>query len=163
MARKLASVKSAAPAGSPRLEDLIQVRVGRLIEIIAQLAKRSTGARGMRNTDLRILNLLYDARALSVNELARRAHVDKAWISRSVTELLERRMVFKSAALDDARVQLISLTPRSRAMLEKIHPVVLANEKQLLAGIDEKALKKSLDRMVLNAELLLEQIQSDKK
>lgn len=163
MTNKLKSARNAALTGSARLEDLTQVRLGRLMEIITQLAKSSTGARGLRNTDLRILNLLFDAGALSVNELARRAHVDKAWISRSVSELLARKLVKKSADPADARMQLITLTLRSRQILERVHPAVLANEKKLLKGIDEKKLKKTLDQMLQNAELLLDEVHSRKR
>ncbi len=138
------------------MEDLIQVRLSRLVDIVSQLARHSISARGLRTTDLRIMNLLYDAGQLSINELARRAHVDKAWISRSVVQLLARRWVSKQADPGDARAQLISLTPKSRDFLEKIRPQVQTNETLLLSGINEKQLKKQLDQLLANASHLLD-------
>ncbi len=158
--KKIPAALAATPASAGKhrkqMEDLIQVRLARLTEIIAVLAKHSTGARGLRNTDLRIMNLLYDDGLLSINELARRAHVDKAWISRSVMQLLAKRWVSKETNPFDARAQLISLTPKSRELLEKVRPQVLRNEKMLLAGINEKLMKQQLDQLLANAERLLE-------
>lgn len=137
------------------MEDLIQVRLHRQIEIIDQLGKYSIGTHGLRKTDLRIMSLLYDAGALSINELARCAHVDKAWISRSVMQLMAKRWLRKDANPQDMRSQLISLTTKSRGLLDTVRPIVQRNEQLLLAGINEKQLKKQLDRMIANSELLL--------
>jgi len=137
------------------MEDLIQVRLGRLHEIINQLARHSVLARGLRNTDLRILNILFDEEVISINELARRAHVDKAWISRSVVQLLGKKWINKKPDPNDSRAQLVSLTSKSRAMLDQVRPQVLANERILLQGINESVLKKSLDMLMRNAEQLI--------
>lgn len=141
----------------PPMEDLIQVRLGRLHEIINQLARHSVWARGLRNTDLRILNILYDDEVVSINELARRAHVDKAWISRSVVQLLEKKWINKKPDPRDSRAQLVSLTSKSRTMLDQVRPQVLANERILLQGLNEKMFKKSMDQLVRNAEMLMEE------
>ena len=140
------------------MEDLIQVRLARLIEIIAQLARKSTGPKGLRNTDLRILNILYDAEAVSINELARRAHVDKAWISRSVVQLLSKKMISKQQDPLDSRSQLVRLTAKSRKLLDEIRPRIQANEKALLQGINEAGFKKNMDALMQNAESLLQQL-----
>lgn len=138
------------------MEDLIQVRLGRLHEIMNQLARHSVWARGLRNTDLRILNILYDEEVISINELARRAHVDKAWISRSVVQLLAKKWINKKSDPNDSRVQLVSLTSKSRTLLDQVRPQVLTNERALLQGISESALKKSLDLLMKNAEILID-------
>lgn len=143
--------------GSLPIQDLIQVRVGRLQEIINQLARHSVGARGLRSTDLRILNILYDAEAVSINELARRAHVDKAWISRSVVQLLEKKLISKQRDPRDSRAQLVRLTPKARRLLDQVRPQVQSNERFLLQGIDEVAFKQQMDLLMENAVALLEQ------
>ena len=144
-------------------EDLIQVRIIRIQEVITQLARYSVRTRGLRTTDMRIMNLLFDAGELSINELARRAHVDKAWISRSVMELLKKRWVSKKPDPDDARAQLIRLTPKSRTLIETVRPQLISNERRLLADIGEQQLKQQLDKLLLNADLLLESYQQQKK
>lgn len=149
--------------GTTPLEDLLQARLGRIHEVINQLARYSVGARGLRTTDLRIMNLLFDAGTLSINELARRAHVDKAWISRSVMQLMQRRWVSKQPDPSDARAQLIRLTPKSRTLLESVRPQLQSNEERLLTGVNAAQLKKQLDKVLTNAELLLESYQQVRK
>ena len=157
------TAKASTFSGNTPLEDLLQARLGRIHEVINQLARYSVGARGLRTTDLRIMNLLFDAGTLSINELARRAHVDKAWISRSVMQLMQRRWVSKQPDPADARAQLIRLTPKSRALLESVRPQMQSNEERLLAGVNEALLKKQLDKVLANADLLLESYQRTRK
>ena len=150
-------------ATEPPQEELIQVRIFRINEVINQLARYSVRTRCLRTTDMRIMNLLFDAGELSINELARRSHVDKAWISRSVMELLKKRLVGKKADPNDARAQLIRLTPKSRTLIETVRPQLISNERRLLADIGEQQLKQQLDKLLLNADLLLESYQHQHK
>jgi DNA-binding MarR family transcriptional regulator len=150
-------------ATEPPQEELIQVRIFRINEVINQLARYSVRTRGLRTTDMRIMNLVFDAGELSINELARRSHVDKAWISRSVMELLKKRLVGKKADPNDARAQLIRLTPKSRTLIETVRPQLISNERRLLADIGEQQLKQQLDKLLLNADLLLESYQHQHK
>lgn len=139
------------------MEDIVQVRLMRLNEVINQIRRHSVGAVGLRSTDLRILNILYDVESVSINELARRAHVDKAWISRSVVQLLEKKWISKQQDPRDSRAQLVRLTQKSRTLLDKVRPQVLQNEQFLLQGISEAGFKKNLDLLLENAVALLEQ------
>lgn len=149
------STRTSEPAHT--LEDLVSVRIVRLSETIARLASGTFETQfGLRNTDLRILNILDGANGISVNEIARRAHVDKAWVSRSLRELEERGLVRRSIDRKDSRVSIIDLTARGRALLDKVRPVAAAREKQLLAGIDGDAFKQDLDRLTRNIEAMLE-------
>jgi len=139
------------------LEDLISVRIVRLSEAIARLASRTFETQfGLRNTDLRILNILDGANGISVNEIARRAHVDKAWVSRSLRELEERGLVRRGADKSDSRVSIIDLTARGRGLLDKVRPVALASEARLLAGVDGESFKRDLDRLMATVEAALE-------
>jgi DNA-binding MarR family transcriptional regulator len=151
--------KPLAAVGQDRhqMEDIVQVRLMRVNEVINQIRRHSVGALGLRSTDLRILNILYDVEAISINELARRAHVDKAWISRSVVQLLEKKWISKQQDPNDSRAQLVRLTQKSRKMLDEVRPQVLLNEQILLQGINEVVFKKNLDLLLDNAVALLEE------
>src|SRR5438552_4139294 len=82
----------------PSLEDLVAVRVVRIAEVLARLATASFETKvGLRNTDLWILNLLDRTDGVTVNEIARRAHVDKAWVSRSLRHLEADGLVLRSS------------------------------------------------------------------
>src|SRR6185295_18229397 len=114
------------------LEDLVAVRVVRVAEIMARLATRTFQARmGLRNTDLRLLNLLDGTEGVTVNEMARRAHVDKAWVSRSLRELEKSGLVTRRRVRADSRVSLIALSAKGRAMLDQVRPLASARETRL--------------------------------
>jgi len=138
------------------LEDNVGVRIVRLSEVFVRLARLGVERpTGLRLTDLRILNLLDGRGGVSIAELSRRTHVDKAWISRSVQLLIEQGRVERRVDPADSRVTLISLTAAGRALLDGIRPAVLTNEARVLEGIDDAAFKHDLDRLLDNAEAIL--------
>lgn len=138
------------------LEDNVGVRLVRLAEVFARLAKMGVEEPwGLRNTDLRILNTLDGAGSMPISEIARRTHVDKAWISRSVRDLAEKGLVERADNPDDSRVLLAVLTQEGRDLLDQIRPSVILAEKRVLTGINEQAFKKNLDRLLANVEDLL--------
>ena len=154
--RKNASTSSHRLPVGRSLEDLVAVRVVRIAEVVARLATQTIEAKvGLRNTDLRILNLLDRTHGISVNEIARRAHVDKAWVSRSLRHLESAGLVTRSSLRQDSRVSVIALTSRGTATLNRVRPLAQNHESRLLAGIDKSLFKEQLERLMRNAEHLL--------
>jgi DNA-binding MarR family transcriptional regulator len=138
------------------LEDLVPVRIVRIAEVISRLATGTIEAQlGLRNTDLRLLNLLDGHDAVTVNELARRAHVDKAWVSRSLRELEKSGLVIRRVSRGSARLCKVSLSAKGSTMLEQVRPLASSRERRLLDGIDETRFKGDLDRLMANAEAML--------
>ena len=89
----------------------------------------------MKPTDLRILVMLGAYQPISVNEVSRRTHVDKAWISRSLAGLLRRKLIRRVAHPSDSRAALLlPLTPKGEALLREIAPVAERYQRQLLQG-----------------------------
>ena len=150
-------MRSRSPDSARRtLEDFVAVRIVRIAEVVARLATRTIEARvGLRNTDLRILNLLDRTDGVSVNEIARRAHVDKAWVSRSLRHLEAGGLVTRSGRRQDSRVTVIRLAAKGRAKLAQVRPLAADHEARLLAGIDRPAFQAQLERLMANAEKLL--------
>lgn len=139
-----------------RLEDLVPVRIVRIAEVVARLASRSIGSTfGLRNTDLRLMNMLDGIDGLTVNEIARRAHVDKAWVSRSLRDLEASGLVVRRSSREKTRTRKVELSAKGAALLDQVRPLALAREQRLLDGIDAIHLKKDLDRLLINAELML--------
>ena len=139
------------------LLDLVPVRVVRLAELMARLASETIESTfGLRNTDLRILNWIESADGITVNEISRRAHVDKAWVSRCLRHLEKEELVTRKGNRKDSRLTVVRLTRKGSDLLEQIRPIALAREARLLAGIDTVTFKASLDRLMLNAAALLE-------
>lgn len=138
-------------------EDNVGVRIVRLAEVFARLAKIGVEQPwNLRNTDLRILNILDGEESVAISEIARRTRVDKAWISRSVRELEKSGLVEKQLDPKDSRVSLAVLTQNGRALLEEIRPHVSVAEGKVLEGIKPAAFKRDLDRLLENAEAILE-------
>ena len=155
--RRLRIADPATAGIEASLEDLVAVRIVRIAEVVARLATQTIEARvGLRNTDLRLMNLLDRADGVSVNEIARRAHVDKAWVSRSLRHLEMSGLVTRKSTRKDSRVSVIDLSAKGRALLEQVRPLAAAREARLLDGIDKDAFKASLDRLMANAESMLE-------
>jgi DNA-binding MarR family transcriptional regulator len=144
------------PGRRKSLEDLVAVRIVRIAEVIARLATQTIQAQvGLRNTDLRIMNLLDGTEGITVNEIARRAHVDKAWVSRSLRELQKSGLLTRRSPREDSRLSVVALSARGRALLEQVRPMAAAREARLLAGIDRAGFKADLDRLMANAEAML--------
>jgi len=138
------------------LEDLVAVRIVRIAEVIARLATQTIEASvGLRNTDLRLMNLLDGTEGVTVNEIARRAHVDKAWVSRSLRELQKSGLVTRRSVRADSRVCVVGLSAKGRALLEQVRPMATTREARLLDGINKIGFKADLDRLMANAEAML--------
>ena len=139
------------------LEDLVAVRIARLADVVARLGAQTVTARvGIRRTDMRLLNLLDGTDGVTVNEIGRRAHIDRAWVSRSVRRLEKSGLVARRDSEADARVCVVSLSAKGRATLDRIRPLTAAREKRLLDGIDELRFKADLERLMANAEAMME-------
>lgn len=144
------------PGRRKSLEDLVAVRIVRIAEVISRLATQTIEAQvGLRNTDLRIMNLLDGTEGITVNEIARRAHVDKAWVSRSLRELQRSGLVTRRSLREDSRLSVVALSAKGRTLLEQVRPMASAREARLLAGIDRSGFKADLDRLMANAEAML--------
>ena len=155
--RRLKPASTPAGDGSASVEDLVPVRIMRIADVISRLATRGFKARfDLRNTDFRILNLLDHTPGMTVNEIARRTHVDKAWISRSLRQLSEKGLVKRASDKNDSRVSIIRLTRGGQSLLEEIRPLTMATEARMLDGIEARAFKQDLERMMNNVEAMLE-------
>jgi DNA-binding MarR family transcriptional regulator len=109
----------------------------------------------LRNTDLRLLNILDDESPLSVNEVSRRALLDQAWVSRSLRALEASKLVERRDDSKDSRLTLVSLTRRGREIIDESRPYAAWSEKVLLQGVDEERLKALLDQLEANTQSLL--------
>jgi DNA-binding MarR family transcriptional regulator len=141
---------------APHIETLIQlvsVRVVRVADLILRIGKITFGKRfGVRTTDLRILIILGAHQPISVNEISRRTHIDKAWISRSLRGLLRRKLVKKNAHPADSRASSLSLTKKGEALLREIAPVAEEYQRQLLQGQRKSDVERVLDLLGTRAE-----------
>jgi DNA-binding MarR family transcriptional regulator len=91
-------------------------RIVRDLRLGARDAERSAGISGAQ---LFVLQALADERAWSINELADRTHTDQSSVSVVVRRLVERKLIARKAAEDDARRTELSLTAAGRRLLAR--------------------------------------------
>jgi DNA-binding MarR family transcriptional regulator len=150
---------SDAPPDTQLLTDHVADRVLRLADAMILLSARSIEKKwGLRHTDLRLLNLLDGEKALSVREISRRAHIDQAWVSRSLRKLEEQDFVQRGSDARDSRLTLITLTRHGRKTLDEVRPYARRSEGLLLQRIDERQLKALLDILDENASAMLDDL-----
>lgn len=154
--RKINPAKSEHRERAPHIDTLIQlvsVRVVRVADLILRIGKITFGNRfGVNPTDLRILIILGAHQPISVNEVSRRTHVDKAWISRSLRPLLRRKLIRKTAHPADSRASSLSLTKKGEALLRQIAPVAEEYQRELLQGQRKSEVERVLDLLAERAE-----------
>jgi DNA-binding MarR family transcriptional regulator len=157
-AQRPKAARSPARGKADTLEDNIGVRIMRIAEVFTRLSKqRVEEPWGVRATELRVINFLDGKASVAINELARGIHVDKAWISRSVGQLVGKGLVERRSDPDDARVSSVALTKRGQALLDDMRPHAQWHERRLLKGTDGRQLKSQLDRLLANAEAILDE------
>jgi len=136
---------------------LVSVRIVRLSELILRIGSLAfTDRFGIKTTELRILVILGAHQPISVNEVSRRTHIDKAWISRSLRGLLRRKLITKIAHPSDSRAALLSLTKKGEALLREIAPVAQEYQRQLLQGQRPRDVERALDLLSARAEAMYE-------
>jgi DNA-binding MarR family transcriptional regulator len=143
---------------------LLSVRIVRLAEMILRIGTKPIVNRfGVKPTDLRILIMLGAYQPISVNEVSRRTHIDKAWISRSLRGLMRRRLIAKAPHPSDSRVSLLSLTNQGEALLREIAPVAQEYQRQLLQGQRPRDVERMLDLLSARAEAIFQVVAREKK
>jgi len=143
---------------------LVSVRIVRLSELILRIGTITFKDRfGVKPTDLRILVMLGAYQPISVNEVSRRTHIDKAWISRSLRDLLRRKLITKTSHPSDSRASLLSLTNKGEALLREIAPVAENYQRQLLQGQRARDVERMLDLLSARAEEMFQEAIQQKK
>ncbi len=163
--RKANFEKSEHRERAPHIDTLIQlvsVRVVRVADLILRIGKITFGNLfGVKPTDLRILIILGAHQPISVNEVSRRTHVDKAWISRSLEALLRRKLIKKTAHPEDSRASSLSLTKKGAALLRQIAPVAEEYQRELLRGQRKSEVERVLDLLAERAEEMYQETVSN--
>ena len=142
---------------------LVPVRVVRLADLILRIGTLTWDRFGMKNTDLRILAMLGAYQPISVNEISRKTHIDKAWISRSSRGLLRRKLITKSAHPADSRASSLALTKKGEALLRKIAPVAQEYQRQFLRGQRSRDVERVLDLLAARAEEMFQRALQQQK
>lgn len=128
-------------------------RIVRLLRLSSREAEREVGLTGAQ---LFVLQKLAEAKMLSVNELAESTHTHQSSVSVVAQALVDKGLVARARAEDDARRLELTLTPAARTLLRKAPGAAqdrLIEALEKLPAATRSQLAKSLARLVEEAGL----------
>lgn len=128
-------------------------RIVRLIRLSSREAERDVGLSGAQ---LFVLQKLSEAKMLSVNELAEITHTHQSSVSVVAQALVDKGLISRARAEDDARRLELTLTPAARSLVRKSPGAAqdrLIEALERLPRPTRSHLAKSLARLVEEAGL----------
>jgi len=128
--------------------------------LVSKLSDRVTAQAYQDKLDLslgeaRCLSAIGQFAPLSVNDLARRANLDKANASRAAQSLMQRGLVVKAANRDDGRGVVLGLSAAGRPLWRRTMRLVERRNREIfgcLSAEERRALDAILDRVVAHLE-----------
>ncbi len=90
-----------------------------LVASLSRSARSIEWRTGFTNAQLFLLRQLATADALSVNELAQRAHTNQSTVSSVLGRIVRAGLVDRARSTDDGRRVDLSLTPKGRRLLRR--------------------------------------------
>ncbi len=107
--------------------------IRRIVQTLRVASRAAESRYGLTAAQLFVMQKLAENRAASLNELAARTLTHQSSVSVVVQKLVERQLVARRAAREDARRVLLSLTPAGRALVRK---APLAAQERLIAAVN---------------------------
>jgi DNA-binding MarR family transcriptional regulator len=137
-----------SPADLLVLEDFLPYRLSILSNRVSRaIAKRYAKTFDLTIPEWRIIAVLGRRPGLTAKEVAEATEMDKVAVSRAVARLTAARRVAARADAQDARKQLLALTPQGESVHARIAPIALASEQRLLAALDAPQ-REQLDALI---------------
>ena len=115
---------------------------------------------GLSEVQWRIVAMVGDRAPLTFGGLVEILALDKGQLSRSVTALVKRRILMRTADPQDSREVHIALTPQGQETFSALIALALERNRELVAGLsraDVGTLLAALDRLLANAKRMLAQ------
>jgi DNA-binding MarR family transcriptional regulator len=122
-----------------RLEDFLPYRLNRAAALASRHFSRIYRAEfGLTVPEWRVLATLGQLGTASAKEIGRDSAMHKTKVSRAVASLQKRRWVTRETDARDRRIEHLSLTTAGRAAYDRLAPMMLAGEEQLLGRLSER-------------------------
>ena len=117
-------------------------------EMIAQVY---LGEFSLSPQEWRVMAALGENSRMTAKEITLFSHMDKMQVSRAISRLKQANLVALQTSPDDARMTWVSLNEQGLAIYQKIVPLVLAKENDLLSVLskdEQQLLAHFLDKML---------------
>lgn len=140
------------------LEDFLPYRLAVLSHTVSTNIARVYDKRfGLSIPEWRVIAILGRFPGLSAVEVAERTMMDKVAVSRAVTKLMKNGRLDRQFADADRRRSILHLSEEGRRVHDKIAPLALEFERDLLHGIGDDDIEKFnvvMERLLAKARLL---------
>ena len=134
--KQVSRSEATAENGGLRLDLFLPYRLSALAGRTSRLLSRVYEARfGISIPEWRVVAHVAAHDALSLREVSRLTHLDKATASRAVARLAENGFLAKRTNAADRRLVELSLTRKGRRLFAEIEPLALAFEAELVGGL----------------------------
>ena len=97
-------------------------------------------AHGLSEQQWRVLRVLYEEPEASAQVLAQNCYILSPSLTRILNRLEQEKLISRRRAENDMREQRISLTPKARALVEELSPVLEAEYGRIQERISPQAL-----------------------
>jgi len=151
----MASLNAHKSASSARdqptaLKELFSYRLNRLAYVSSRIAAGLNESRA--------------APDMSLNAVAREANIDKSQASRTVSELIERGLICRSADSQDGRGVSLDLTRTGRALYEEMFPAAVQRNEAMLSVLspaERDEMERMLDKLTAHALEMLNEFKAE--
>ena len=105
------------------VQDLLNYRLSCLLAGSGAMVTRlCEGRYGITRREWRLICILAAQGAMSPSELAEQAHLERAPVSRHITDLVAKKLVVRQGVPDDKRRALVKLNERGRKLYGELFP-----------------------------------------
>lgn len=118
------------------VEDLLNYRLNRLLASSGSMVTLlCEGRYGITRREWRLICILAERGAMSPSELSSLAHLERARISRHITDLASKKMVARVGVEGDRRRARVELTERGRKVHDELFPQSVKFNTQVLEAL----------------------------
>lgn len=145
-------------ANDLQLDDMLPYLMNRLLARLNQNLSEDLRKRGFTFQDWRVLAVLAAHEGANLTELAEAAVIPQPSVSRLAANLAKRGYVARENGKTDSRNVHLFITPKGRAIYEKMRPLAVAEYRAAMKGFSAKEyedLRVALLRMMKNRKVKL--------
>ena len=123
------------------VDDLLNYRLSCLLASSGAMVTRlCEGRYGITRREWRLIALLAAHGAMSPSELSQRAHLERARVSRHISELVSKKLLARVPVRDDKRRARVELTSRGQALHEELFPQSVRFNNEVLQALSPSEL-----------------------
>ncbi len=157
MAKKKGTKKTTAASGAPRQAGLREVTVGRMIKIAYSAVHKEhevfVRAAGITVPQWQALMALSRRQGITTSELVEQLGVEAPTVTSLLNGMERKGLVTRAKSAKDARVRMLSLTPRGKRLIDGMHEAMVSIDARIAAvlGARDRAQLKRLLLAVVEA------------